>query len=143
MFVLTRYNEIETLNRACSSLYLFSNLKNHLSVLINERWRKNNLGNFSFNIFLQWSKYDTNWHFKKNVSLFLPENYLDFLLTLIVFIICPLFLIFTVFCFGSISLILNGLIVLRRKSLLVAASCKCLTVALVPAIFSVSFLWQS
>ena len=52
----------------------------------------------------------------ENMSLFLPEKYLDFLLTFIVFIICPFFLILTVFCCGKIYFTLNGFIPLRRRS---------------------------
>ena len=59
--------------------------------------------------------------FFQNISLFLPEKYLDFFLPFIVFTNCPFFFIFIIFCCGNISFNLNGLII---RSLLVA-SCRC------------------
>ena len=46
------------------------------------------------------------WHQK--ISLFLPLKYLDFCLTFTVYIMCPFFVLFTVFRFDSVSFILNG-----------------------------------
>ena len=58
-------------------------------------------------------KFDTVRHLFQNISLFLPEKCLDFLLTLFVFITYPVFLMLTAFCSGSISFILNGCTVRR------------------------------
>ena len=73
--------------------------------------------------------------FFQNISLFLPEKHLDFLVTSIVFITFPFFLIVIVLCCGSISFIFNGLIVLGLCWFRLTDAGKCLTVALVLAIF--------
>lgn len=63
----------------------------------------------NFDIF--WLKTRQNfWH--QNISLFLPVKYLDLRFTLIIFIASPFFLMFTVFCYGSVYFILNVKIVL-------------------------------
>lgn len=62
------------------------------------------------------------------------------ILHLLPFIIFPAFFLCIVFCCGSISFILNGLIVLRVKPL--STSGKRLIVSLVLAIFYVWFLRQ-
>ena len=55
------------------------------------------------------------WYKLAFFRIFRPEDYFDSLFTLIFFIIWPGFFIFTDFCSGSISFILNGLTVFHRK----------------------------